>query len=1689
MKQQQRRTPSRFQSTVVLLLLFTALASLPVQAQMWNGKDTLYGNEWIDFSQKYYKLQVAEDGIYRLNQNLLAAAGFPTGTVNGDQLRLYRNGREVPLFVSSNGLLGNSDFIEFYGEKNRDEVDRFLFENGLEENLNTRYSLFNDTSAYYLTWGGSSGQKQRYTLINNDLSNLPPKQNAVWSVREKVFTEQHSKRRLTDEIYFSWFDGEGFASVANTSNTFTLDCPKAAWGNGQPELWVRYACGLGQHRQEIVVNDSVYITDAFQLWKVNEHKIPVKWTAQTSAFKAVIRSAIGGNDRNVVAFGRLRYPQKPEYDNVPSLFFELDASPNDAQYLEIQGFDAGSGRPVVYDLTMRQRLEGIMENNILKIKLPASPTTRQIVVANVAKAVKTITNLFPVQFQDFSAASGDYLIITHPRLERPLNGVNYVDAYADYRRSSAGGNHKVVIADINQIQEQFGYGIRFHPVALRNFLHYAKKKWPALKHTFIIGKGPDYSEFRDPLRQAQLGDSLFLIPTFSTPAADVPFTMSGARLSNPITTIGRLAVTNPAQIRDYLQKVKTHELAVDNADLSIDGRAWMKRVIHNSGGTSKESAAIRDYMQNMTNILVNNQFGADVHTFYKTSDDPIQLSSYEQMLDLLNSGVSIWTIFGHSSPFAVDFDIGQPAEYNNQGRYPLMLIMGCFSGLCTFPQQGIGEQFVLAPDRGAIAYVASVNYSFVHALHAYAAKYYDLIGGKDYYNSIGEALQHSIVDLKGTFDQALVAILHQNFLQGDPAIRLHPLPGADYVIDNQSVKFEPNPISLESGKFKLQFDVVNIGSHPGGKMSIKITQQLPDNNSLVRIVDTIPVPPNRSTLTYEIPTSGSQIGFNRFLISADIYNQIAEKPTAAELNNDLTTNGEKGIPVYFYADDIQPVHPQDYGIIKEEKVVLRASTLNTSANLQRYIFEIDTIESFNSPFKKTTALQQKGGLLEWEPPLNLKDSTVYYWRVARDSLVGGQLVWRSHSFIRLAQVPIAGGWNQSHFGQFRNNLFSSVLANDITRKMEFTSNASNVILNVAYRGVERYPGFQNAYYEGFFGDFGFGFHETNDGVVLAMGDPLTGRFVKNPKNGPYNHQPSEQLIFFRFVTRDSLERVKLMYFLENEIPDDYYVALMAFGTPWDPISYAPQDWAKDSVTNGKNLFQLIEKYGGKKVRQLTKFTGAPHPYGLVFQKNNTDFKPVDTIVYNADSLVTLRASFKAKWTAGQFETPIIGPVTNWKSLHWKTEPFDDPVKEVVELSVLGLRDDKPDSVLMTLKNTFDVDLSGIPAQKFPQLKFRYETRDTARRTLTQPVYLRILYDDIPEGALHPKSNFSFYRDTLERGETLRATVAYVNISSSGMDSILVRYRIEGDNNKGIETLKRYQKLGINDSLVLDYQESTKNISGTQRLLVEVNPDNDQPERHHFNNVMVRDFYVLNDRRNPLLDVTFDGLHILDGDLVSPQPEVFVVLKDDNRYLPIVDSSSLRLVLTLPDGQRQNLWFSDPALRFFPAEPSQLPKNNSARVEWRPKLTQDGTYRLSVDGQDASGNASANLDWSVTFKVVTKSSLSNILNYPNPFSSSTCFVYTLTGAAPPAHFKVQIMTVSGRVVREITENEFGPLRPGTHRSNFCWDGRDEYGDQLANGVYLYRIIAKKQDGSDFDLFENQSVDGFFKNGFGKMVIMR
>ena len=80
-----------------------------------------------------------------------------------------------------------------------------------------------------------------------------------------------------------------------------------------------------------------------------------------------------------------------------------------------------------------------------------------------------------------------------------------------------------------------------------------------------------------------------------------------------------------------------------------------------------------------------------------------------------------------------------------------------------------------------------------------------------------------------------------------------------------------------------------------------------------------------------------------------------------------------------------------------------------------------------------------------------------------------------------------------------------------------------------------------------------------------------------------------------------------------------------------------------------------------------------------------------------------------------------------------------------------------------------------------------------------------------------------------------------------------------------------------------------------------------------------------------------------------------------------------------------------------------------------------------------------------------------------------------------------MTISGKLVKEITRADLGELKIGRNITQYAWDGKDNYGDRLANGVYLYKVITKLN-GNDVEKSAS-GADKYIVKEFGKMVLMR
>ena len=269
-------------------------------------------------------------------------------------------------------------------------------------------------------------------------------------------------------------------------------------------------------------------------------------------------------------------------------------------------------------------------------------------------------------------------------------------------------------------------------------------------------------------------------------------------------------------------------------------------------------------------------------------------------------------------------------------------------------------------------------------------------------------------------------------------------------------------------------------------------------------------------------------------------------------------------------------------------------------------------------------------------------------------------------------------------------------------------------------------------------------------------------------------------------------------------------------------------------------------------------------------------------------------------------------------------------------------------------------------------------------------------------------------------------------------------------------------------------------------MLEINPDHAVPEHNFLNNIGLLSMVVLKDDVNPVLDITFDGVHIQDGDVVAAKPLILIKLTDESPYLRLADTSLFEIYIQFPtEFEFRRIPFTSDWLTFIGAPSSG---NNEARAEMRPDLAEDGIYQLEVRAKDATGNLSGDNDYFISFRVIHDQTLSRIYNYPNPFNHSTQFIYTLTGEGSPAFYEIQIVSMDGIVVREITQDQLGPLAVGTHFTNYEWDGTDGNGNPLSAGVYLYKMFAKNANGEDYGHYETYD-DNLFKNGWGKLVIIR
>ena len=1665
----------------ILSLLGFLLFSITLSfGQMVVGTDTLYGNEWINHNQSYFKITVSEDAVYQITEQALTNAGIPVSTIQGSEWQLFHLGNEVPIITSTNNIFGNSDYIQFFGEQNRAVLDSFLFENPTENLLNPYYSLFTDTSAYYLTWtSGATGL--RYQDVANNLANPPAKEDFFMYDEIEEYHNSFIKKRL-NYSYDSKFEVEGFGQGLAISRTLDIS-PTNIYtsSNQQSLLTIRLAQGEdGSHHQKISIDGNLVLdTTAGTGFILRHYTFPLNTTSLGNTVQVKTENTNGNKDKSSVVFIKLTYPRAFNFDNADYLEFYIDASTSN-KYLEIDNFNTNNTNPVLLDLTNNIAITTTYDASAGKIKvlLPPSTKKRRLVLYTPTLATQDVSTLSTTNFIDFSQLDANYLILTTEMLNKPINGTNWIQEYASYRSSSDGGNFNSLVVNVEDLYEQFAYGVKRNPISVRNFSSYIIKNWTNPQYAFIIGKAVEYNYVRTASNLlAQRGINYF-VPTFGFVGSDIKL-FGTFENDYPEIAVGRLAARSTDHIKLYLDKIQDFDMN-KNLPQTIEDKSWMKRIIHLGGGNSaSEQINIKNNLKDFQDIIENNEYGGLVTSFYKTSSDPIQISQSDRVTELINSGVSVLSFFGHSYAGGFDVSLDDPSVYENYGKYPLIASYGCYSGRIHSTNSGISENFVLTKDKGAIAFMSANGLATIPALRNYGNSFYNELGKDSYGSGLGEVIKNTIKNANGSIGSSgRLMTLH-----GDPAIVLNTHPGPDYLVDASSVSFTPNIIDVQEDSFNIEFKINNIGKHISDtSFIVQILQELPSGETIELLSETVDAPSFSSTLNYNLSTLGEEsIGLNKIYITVDETNRIDEQPfSSAESNNNLA------VDLYFSSNNIRGIFPFNKSILGYTEIELKATSSNTFASTQNYIFQIDTTANFNSPFKQSHPVTALGGIVSWTPTVdyeNMEDSTVYYWRVSTDSVSNLGYNWNVNSFQYIDGL-VGTGWSQSHYYQFKDSRYFNMRLND-NRRMDFIDDKKDLVyknlVNNNNLSRTRYD-INNEYFETDRPNF-----NRHGDLMIAVFDPVNIVPWVNPPGGRYgsfNEHGSLNLNAFWFYTHDETEREKVINFLADSIPDNNYVLFMTLQRDLDS-SYRPELWAADALNPliGTSIFDVLKAQGATEIDSM--LTKGAVPYVFLYQKGVGTL--VEEIADTITGIVAGTYGLPGSWDNGYVESPKVGPAQDWNSLHWRTSSESNAQEDHYSMDIIGIDNNDVETVLYEGLHALDTTINYIDANTYPYLKLRFNSLDSTFKSSANLDNWRIMYQGVPEFVLAPNQHYEFYNDTLEQGEMLNFEIGVENISIEDGDSLLIKYSIKDSKNVSIENYQRIKPLIVGDTAIASVSIDTRNMQAKSSLTVQLNPNEDQLEQFIFNNTAIKNFYVKSDSRHPLLDVIFDGVHILDGDIVSANPQIMIELKDENQYLALDDTSAFKVWLVDQEGNQIRQFIDGDTMIFHPADEKNVAEKNMAKIEFKPTFIEDGIYQLIVQAQDRVGNSSGSINYKISFEVITASAISYVLNYPNPFTTSTQFVFTLTGTQVPDDIRISIYTVSGRLIKEITQDELGPLRIGQNRTEYRWDGTDEFGDKLANGVYLYRVSAVIN-GEELNNHYTKAAP-YFHNGFGKMVIIR
>lgn len=614
-----------------LLLFFLVIISANVFGQIG------YGNEWIRENQKYIKIKVSEDGVYRISHAQLLSIGFLNENPNPKNFQVFYRGAEIPLHVEgeSNNLFENGDFIEFNGKKNDGKLDQVMY-TPTSLQPNPEMSLYDDDSYYFLTVGNAGGKRYVNTSISNN--GLVAEPFIVYTTSANFSENYYPGSYLVDVMSLSeYLEGEGYMgnlyglgatqgrilSTPNAFNTNSFPAKLSYYVAGRSNANSTHPSGNNHHLRISVGNTN--LTDVlFTGYNISRSTIDIPYNLISSSTTLNFSSVndLGAlTDYQAVSYARITYARSVDGTGVSYLPFKI----------------AGSNNEILLNFTNSSWNNAYILDEANGLRYAASKTgnTSSFIIKNPngnqlnlydGSSFKT-PMLENVSFNLVKAATfnAKLLIVTHKNLIEAAN------EYASYKTSKG---YNTMVLTTEELYNQFFYG-QHHPLAIKNLARYLLSS-ASIKPEYLLLLGKGYE-----IPKARLAEDL--VPTMGFPASD-SFLTSEIIDNNlaPALATGRIPAKTNDEVRIYLSKLKQYYLQPNDL--------WRKNIINISGGNNNsEDISFSAYLKSFSNIASKEYFGAKTISFYKSITDPVTDNLVGKISGYINEGASLLTYLGHGS--------------------------------------------------------------------------------------------------------------------------------------------------------------------------------------------------------------------------------------------------------------------------------------------------------------------------------------------------------------------------------------------------------------------------------------------------------------------------------------------------------------------------------------------------------------------------------------------------------------------------------------------------------------------------------------------------------------------------------------------------------------------------------------------------------------------------------------------------------------------------------------------------------------------------------------------------------------------------------------------------------------------------------------------------------------------------------